>query len=170
MKRKLIIYSFIVVALSCAIHACSEDYMEQYEANMVFNTVESRAIIADTVVSFNSNIEQLSTGESYPESVRDIDVFTIKGPGYINAGVKARVRYVIGGEILSISTYGVCSYGSCSWVPNLVQMVPIRMDAYGVRYSLKVSGTLSFSNDLAAMFGMSEIFVNEEDIYIDTKL
>ncbi len=165
MKPTFLIYGLIIGALSIAIHSCSKDYMEQHEANMVFNAVESRYIIADSIVCFSSNVEQLSTGESAPENSRVIDIYTIKGPSYINAGVKARVRYVTGGQILSISTYGVCSYGSCSWVPNLVTFVPV-----GTRYALKVSGTLSFSDDLASMLGKTEQYVNVEDIYFDTKL
>ena len=171
MKLKLII-SFVVVALlSIAIYSCSDDYLEQKIENFVLNsTNDSRLLLADSLVLLTSNVEQLSIGESAPESSRVIDVYTIKGPGYINAGVKAEVRYIVGGDIISIRTYGVCSYGACTWVQNLVYKEKVSSYGNGFLYMLKVSGTLSFSNDLAAMLGTSEQYVNEGDLYFDTKL
>lgn len=140
--------------------------MEQYETRLELNSNMSRSMVADSSVTFIGDIEQLTTGESDVTTSRIVDIYTIKGPGYVNAGVKAKVTYVIGGAIKNIYTYGVCSYGACSWVRNVVNFVPVGT----CRYALKVSGTLSFSDDLASMLGKTEQYVNEEDIYFETKL
>ena len=94
MKAKFLIYGLIIGALSIAIHSCSKDYMEPYEANLELNSSISRSMVADSSITFIGDIEQLTIGENTaPISQQRVDIDSYVYDDYHTYTVYINIRF-----------------------------------------------------------------------------
>lgn len=164
MKAKFLICGLIIGALSIAIHSCSKDYMEQYEANLELNSNMSRSMVADSSITFIGDIEQLTTGENTtPENTQRVDMYTYfydSNHAY-TVYVNVRYRYSDDLRISTVIGYSVHITGQTplpTWETNHFSATRI-----GDRsFRIKLTGNLNLSPIMGGGNVGPEYFVNEE--------
>ena len=164
MKLKLIICGLAVGTLSLAVHSCSKDYMEQYEANLELNSNMSRSMVADSSITFIGDIEQLTIGENTtPENTQRVDMYTYfyDANHVYTVYVNVRYRYtedLRGSIVLGHSEHITGQSPLPTWKTDHFSATHIS----GRRFRIKLTGKLNLSPVIGGGNVGPEYFVNEE--------
>ncbi len=148
MKAKFLIYGLIIGALSIAIHSCSNDYMEQYEASLELNSNMFRSMVADSSVTYVGYIEQLTTGEnSTPINQQrvDIDTYVYNDNHAYTVYINIRYQYSEDLKKSEVLSYSVHVTGRTPLPLLTVDYVTIESIDNKRRFRVRVVGDLDMS-------------------------